>query len=102
MCPRCTEPSLEAECSTICIFLDLEGSVPHQGVIDALGDSGVGGSILKWFSGYLSGRSQKVVFQGFASHSIAVPSGIPWGSILGPLLFTLTFNEFSTSLTSGS
>ena len=64
----------------------------HQDVIDALAGSGVCGSLLVWFCDCLTERSQRVVLQGSSSHSITVPSGIPQGSILGPLLFFLTFN----------
>ena len=75
----------------------------HQGVIDALAGSGVCGSLLVWFCDYLTERSQRVVLQGSFSHSIAVPSGVPQGSILGPLLFILTFNGIlKLALSSGS
>ena len=73
--------------STVCVFLDLSkafDSVTHQGVFDALAGSGVCGSLLVWFCDYLTERSQRVVLQGSFSHSIAVPSGVPQGSILGP------------------
>ena len=89
--------------STVCVFLDLAKAfdlVSHQGVIDALADSG---SLLVWFCDCLTERSQRVVLQGSSSHSITVPSGVPQGSILGPLLFILTFNGiFNLALSSGS
>ena len=92
--------------STVCVFLDLSkasDSVSHQGVIDVLAGSGVCGSLLVWFCDHLTERSQRVVLQGSFSHSIAVPSGVPQGSILGPLLFILTFNGIlKLALSSGS
>lgn len=86
---------MEDGCSTLCVFLDLAkafDSVPHQGVIDALASSGVSGTLLRWFCNYLTNRLQRVVLQGSCSQFVKVPSGVPQGSILGPLLFFLTFN----------
>ena len=44
---------------------------------------------LEWFSSYLSGRSQRVMVQGNLSQNLNVDFGIPQGSCLGPLLFTI-------------
>lgn len=77
--------------------------MPHRGLISALSRIGVSGSLLRWFTSYLSDRRQQVVVDGSTSASSLVRSGVPQGSILGPLLFSIYIDPItSLSLSSTS
>ena len=50
---------------------------------------GVGGTALSWICSYLTGRTQKEVIEGFESEAVKITQGVPQGSVLSPVLFTL-------------
>ena len=78
---------------TLPVLLDLSAAfdtVNHDILLRRLETTfGITGTALQWFSSYLGNRSQRIVFGDGVSESFYLVRGVPQGSCLGPLLFTL-------------
>ena len=95
--------SLNASKSVHVAFLDFSkafDTVPHQCLLTKLDHIGIRGDLLTWIKGFLTNRRQHVVCDGAASDWVKVISGVPQGSILGPLFFLIYINDIGEGLSS--
>lgn len=90
--------NLDNKKSPLAVYLDLSkafDTIDHSILLHKLSYYGVKGTALNWFTSYLTNRQQYVQFNSEASSLKSISTGVPQGSILGPLLFIIYMNDIA-------
>ena len=84
--------NLDSNRGVVHILLDLSAAfdtIDHSLMIKETNQIGIKATALEWFTSYLQGRSQAVYIDGYTSESISLLFGVPQGSILGPVEYSI-------------
>ncbi|KAF2347812.1 Reverse transcriptase domain [Trinorchestia longiramus] len=78
------------------MYIDLQkvfDEVPHERLMAKVEAHGIRGNYSRWIRNWLTARTQRVVIHDQSSDSTRITSGVPQGSVLGPLLFIIYIND---------
>ena len=95
--------AIEEDCPVDTIYFDFSkafDTVPHYRLLYKLKSMGINKNTFLWIKDFLSERQQRVVINGVKSQCGAVKSGVPQGSVLGPILYLIYVSDISDDVSS--